>query len=249
MLSPQELKTKEFSKGLRGYNPQEVDEHIAYLQRSYTELYRHAAEIEKAYTELYRRYKQATADREAVRSDLIDARIASDKIIEDANEKAEMIIRASKTNCDYIINDYRRTVSEERDKLFRIQATIQGFKETLLRECREYMDKIDELTDIADTSLYYSTDEEMVARVVDEIKTDVRYAMVDKAQKENISEDEVAVDLDCFTEAPVTDETGSASPDPTRTNVFSSDTADSAGGANMEETIQFNGSSAESSSN
>lgn len=238
MLSPQELRTKEFSKGLRGYNPQEVDEQIEYLLRSYTELYRHAAEIEKAYTELYRRYKQATADREAVKSDLIDARIASDKIIEDANEKAEMIIRASKTNCDYIINDYRRAVSEERAKLFRIQATIQSFKETLLRECREHMDRIDELTDIADTSLYYATDDEMVSRVVDEIKTDVRYAMVDKAQKDDISDDEVAVDLDCFTEAPVTDDESHV-PDPTRTDVFSSDAADGTGKANLEETIQF----------
>ena len=229
MVPPHELKTVEFTRGIRGYNQQEVDAQIEYLMQSYTELYRHAADMEKAYTELYRKYKEASADREAVKSDLIDARLASDKIIEDAQEKAEMIIRASKTNCDYIINDYRRTVSEERDKLLKIQAQIQSFREVMLKECHDYIDRIEEMTEISDTTLYYSTDDELTARALDEIKTDVRYAMVEKEQLDTISDDEVAVDLECFTEeAPE-----AATPEATRTDVFSPSKA------NLAETIQM----------
>ncbi len=217
MVPPHELKTMEFTRGIRGYNTQEVDAQIAYLLQSYTDLYKHAAEMEKAYTELYKKYKQASADREAVKSDLIDARIASDHIIAEAQEKAEVIIRASKTNCDYIINDYRRTVAEERDKLIKIQAQIQSLRDTMLKECREHMDRIEEMSEISDTTLYYSTDDELTARVLDEIKTDVRYAMVEKEQLDTISDDEVAVDLECFTEeAP-----SPAEPEATRTDVYS----------------------------
>ncbi len=241
MVPPHELKTQEFTRGIRGYNTQEVDAQIEYLMRSYTELYRHAAEIEKAYADLYKKYKEATADREAVKSDLIDVRLASDQIIAEANEKAEIIVRASKTNCDFIINDYRRTVSEEREKLLRIQATIQSFKETLLNECREYMDKIDELTEIADTSLYYSTDDELVARAVDEIKTDVRYAMAEKEQLDNISDDEIAVDMDCFTEAPPEDDEEQLTPDSTRTDIYSPEPLELKGSSRLDETIQFKG--------
>lgn len=241
MVPPHELKTKEFTRGIRGYNTQEVDAQIEYLTQSYTELYRHAAEIEKAYAELYKKYKEATADREAVKSDLIDVRLASDQIIADANEKAEMIVRASKTNCDYIINDYRRTVSEEREKLIKIQATIQQFKDTLLNECREYMDKIDEMTEIADTSLYYSTDDELTARVLDEIKTDVRYAMVEKESQKSISDDEIAVDMDCFTEASPEDGENASLPDSTRTDIYSPEPLEIKGSARLDETIQFNG--------
>ncbi len=223
MVPPHELKTVDFTRGIRGYNPQEVDAQMEYLMQSYTELYRHAAELEKAYTELYRKYKEATKDRETVKHDLIDARLAGDRIIEEAEEKAEIIIRASKTNCDYIINDYRRTVAEEREKLLKIQAELQAFRETALKECREYMDRIEDMAEISDTTLYYSTDDELTARALDEIKTDVRYAMAEKEQLDNISEDEIAVDLDCFTEEPPkTEAVDVASPEATRTDVFTS---------------------------
>lgn len=228
MVPPHELKSTEFTKGIRGYNVQEVDEHIEYLLKSYTELYRHAAEMEKAYTDLYRRYKEATADREAVKSDLIDARIAGDKIVEAAEEKAEMIIRATKTNCDYIINDYRRTVSEERQKLLKIQSEIQAFREKMTRECHDYIDRIEEMTEISDTTLYYSTDDELTARALDEIKTDVRYAMVEKEQLDTISDEDAKVDLECFTEEKPDEPT----PEATRTDVFSGSKVD------LSETIQ-----------
>ncbi len=216
MVPPHELKTAEFTRGLRGYNPQEVDAQIEYLLQSYTELYRHTAEMEKAYTELYRKYKEATADREAVKNDLIDARIAGDKIIEAAEEKAEMIIRATKANCDYIINDYRRTVSEEREKLLKIQAEIQAFRGRMIEECHNYIDRIEDMTEISDTTLYYSTDDELTARVLDEIKTDVRYAMVGKEQLDTISDEEATVDLKCFTEGTP----DAPNPEATRTDVF-----------------------------
>lgn len=223
MIPPHELKRSEFTRGIRGYSTQEVDTQIEYLIRSYTELYRHASEMEKAYTELYKKYREATVDREAVKNDLIDARLASDRIIADAEEKADMIVRASKTNCDYIINDFRRTVAAEREKLLKIQAGIQKFREQLLNECREYMDKIDEMTEITDTTLYYSTDDDLVTRALDEIKTDVRYAMVEKDQLDTIPDDEVNVDLDCFTEE-VPEE---AVPEATRVDIVASDADDS----------------------
>ncbi len=203
MLAPNDLKKGEFTKNIRGYSIQEVDAYIEYLMRNYEELYGKYTEMEQSGRDLYRKYKEATLDREAVKNDLADARIASDRIIEEAKEKAELIIRASKNNCDYIINDFRRTVSEEREKLIKIQAQLQSFKESLLKECREHMDLIDDLTEIADTALYYSSDDDLVGKVLDEIKTDVRYAMVDKERMDNISEEEVAVDLDCFSEEPI----------------------------------------------
>ncbi len=229
MVPPHELKSVEFTRGIRGYNTQEVDDQIEYLLKSYTELYRHTAEMEKAYTELYRKYKEATADREAVKSDLIDARIAGDKIIEAAEEKAEMIIRATKTNCDYIINDYRRTVSEEREKLLKIQAAIQAFREKMIEECHDYLFRIEEMTEISDTTLYYATDDELTSKVLDEIKTDVRYAMVGKEQLDTISDEDAKVDLDCFTE----EKPDEPVPEATRTDVFKGSKVD------LSETIQM----------
>ena len=40
MLAPHELKSKAFSKTLKGYSPAEVDDYIEFLIDKYTELYR-----------------------------------------------------------------------------------------------------------------------------------------------------------------------------------------------------------------
>ncbi|MBE6686144.1 MAG: DivIVA domain-containing protein [Ruminococcaceae bacterium] len=206
MLTPKELKITEFSKSLRGYNPQEVDAQIEYLKKNYTELYERLQKSEESNLELRRMYKEAIKDKDAVRNDLLDAKIASEQIIADAKEKADIVVQATKRNCDFIINDFRRAVEEERNKLLAIQARIQSLKDTLLGECRDYMDAIDNLTEIADTTLYYQSNEELVARAIDEVKTDVKYAMVEKQQLDTISDEDAKVDLECFSEVPIEDD-------------------------------------------
>lgn len=201
MTPPNETKKKAFSKALRGYDTAEVDEYIGQLLQTNRNMQHRMHELEAAYSDLYRKYKALSVNKEAVKNDLIDAKKASEKIVAEANEKAEIIVRASKANCDYIINDFRRTVSEERTRLLQIQSDIQRFKDTLLNECRSYIDRLEELAQISDTTLYYSTDEELVARAIDEVKTDIRYALAEKEQLDTISDSEVKVDLECFEEA------------------------------------------------
>lgn len=206
MLTPDELKAPEFSKSLRGYNSQEVDAQFESFKKNYNELYERLMQTEQAYSDLQIKYKEATKDKEEVKHDLLDAKQASEQIIAEAKEKAEIVVQATKRNCDFIINDYRRAVAEERDKLLAIQARIQSLKDVLLGECREYMDAIDNLTEIADTTLYYQSDEELVSRAIDEVKTDVKYAMVEKQQLDTISDEEAKVDLECFSEMPIEEE-------------------------------------------
>ena len=47
MLAPHELKNKQFQKTFKGYNPQEVDEYLAFVLEKYTELYRENNELER----------------------------------------------------------------------------------------------------------------------------------------------------------------------------------------------------------
>ena len=52
MLSPSELKKRQFSKALRGYSAIEVDEHLDFILEKYTELYRRNDELEKELSRL-----------------------------------------------------------------------------------------------------------------------------------------------------------------------------------------------------
>ncbi len=200
MVDPRELKIPEISKAIRGYDIHEADAAIEYILKNYKELWQAHQNLIKKNEALYEEYKQATEDRETVKTALIDVKKAGDKIIAEANEKSDIIIQATKANCDSIINDFRRIVAEERNKLITLQAAIQTFKESLLSEYRQHMDMVDELTEIADSTLYFESDDEITRHAIDEMKTDVRYAMARKAHKENEAKEEVGVDLECFKE-------------------------------------------------
>lgn len=214
MLPPDKLNKREFSKVLRGYNPAEVDAYIGEVMLNYSELYGKLRELEASYADIYKKYKILDTDKDAVKHDLIDAKNASAKIISEAQEKSDIIIRATKTNCDYIIADYRRMVATEREKLLNVQARIQNLKEVLLSECKEYMEAIDSMTEITDASLYYTDDDELVSKAMNEIKTDVRYAMAEKEQLDTISDEDAKVDLECFNEAATEEESSTAEQEP-----------------------------------
>jgi len=103
MLPPHELKGKDFTRVVRGYNPVEVDEHIKFIIEKYTELYRENDELERKLKTANARLEQFKSDEESIRSALINAQRASAKITTEANERAEIIIRSAKTSCDRII--------------------------------------------------------------------------------------------------------------------------------------------------
>lgn len=222
MISPKDLKKPEFNRALRGYLTEDVDAYIKYLQKCYNDAYASMNEFEQRYSDLYDKYIKLSEECKQVNSAVYDARVESKRIIDEANEKAELVVKASKANCDNIINDFRRIVGVEREKLIKLQSQLQKFKEKILDEYREQIDIVDDLTDIADSSLYYCTDDEIVAKALDEVKTDIRYAVAEKELLDNFSDDEVAVDLECFNEEPI-DELHRIKRQPTRVDVGTGD--------------------------
>ena len=46
MIPPEDLKNKNFSRTVRGYNPIEVDDYILFLLTKYEQLYTENAELE-----------------------------------------------------------------------------------------------------------------------------------------------------------------------------------------------------------
>ena len=107
MLAPHELKNKSFTKTMRGYNPQEVDEYIDFLVENYTSLYRENSELERKLKIVVTNLDELKDEEESIRSTLLKSQKLSEKIIRDANEKADVITSSIKDRCDAIIADFR----------------------------------------------------------------------------------------------------------------------------------------------
>lgn len=173
MLSPHELKNKEFTKAMRGYSAIEVDEHINFIIEKYTELYRANNELERKIQVLETDLKSYKSDEESIRSTLINAQKASAKIISEANERADVIIRSAKTNCEKIIVEFKDQIKNEQILLHKLREAVAQLKNGLFEQYRSHIEYIENISaEVNDNELLIS-DEEYSKYIVSRMKKDI----------------------------------------------------------------------------
>jgi cell division initiation protein len=187
MLAPHELKNKTFKKTMRGYNPAEVDDYIEFLIDTYTNLYRENSELERKLKIVVTNLDEIKEEEEAIRSTLLKSQKLGEKIIRDANEKAEVIINSIKDRCDAIIADFRNQLAEEKKEMWKLRTKILDFKKNIYDL---YRDHIEELQSISVNEL-----EDIVlpneAEIVNKIFVDVKSAIQKEiAENQKRQEDE-----------------------------------------------------------
>ena len=153
MLAPHELKNRAFSKAVRGYNPTEVDDHIDFLVEKYTELYRENNELNRKLRIVVTKLDEIKDEEESIRSTLVNAQKMGEKIIRDANDKADIITGAIKERCDAIIADFKRQMVKEKEDMWHIRTSILDFKKDVFELYRKHIEElqainVNELEDI-----------------------------------------------------------------------------------------------------
>jgi len=184
MVAPHQLRKVEFSRTVRGYSASEVDDYISYLIKNYVELYNANRELESRAANLAAQNEELSRDSRAIRTALLDAQRAAEKIVGDAKEEAGLIISASKRSCDNILNEFRILVNNERSKLTVTQNAVGEFKAKLFAEYQDHIDRIQEITAIADTLPDVYDDEAIEQRLMTDIKTEVAHTMNEKRANE-----------------------------------------------------------------
>ena len=139
MLAPHELKNTEFSKSLRGYSTVEVDEHIEFIIEKYTELYRLNDELEKKLRIVEGQLEALKAEEDSIKSTLVNAQKASTQIINEANERADVIMRSAKNSCDRMIAELQANVVKENERLRDAQRETASFKAALFEAYRDHI--------------------------------------------------------------------------------------------------------------
>ena len=131
MLSPSELKKRQFSKALRGYSAIEVDEHLDFILEKYTELYRRNDELEKELSRLQTAYDQLKESEDAIRRAMVNAQREERKVIDEANDRASLILRTAQMNTSRILSDFKNQVREERVTLYKLRRAVKNSRKTV----------------------------------------------------------------------------------------------------------------------
>ena len=189
MLPPHELKNKSFSKSLRGYNPVEVDEYIDFLIEKYTELYRENDELEHKLKAAAARLDELKNDEEYIRSTLVDAKRAANKIKSDAEDRAEEIVRSAKASCNTILSDFNDKIEYGRETLAELQRDAFALKRELFERYSEHIQIIEKLTEGIDEDSIPETSE-MRRKAVSELKSRISSTYSASEREETIETDE-----------------------------------------------------------
>lgn len=194
MLPPHELKKRDFTRVLRGYNSAEVDEHIDFIIEKYTELYRRNDELERELRTTKAKLEELKTNEDAIRRAMVNAQRAEHKIVTEASERADLIMRTAKHNCDRVLVDFKNKIREERMTLHKLQSTVAEFKEKTLRQYQIHLQYIEEISpNIEGEEEWDMTEDEYTERLLEQMKLDiagsVRSSFVEEDDPDDIPEE------------------------------------------------------------
>lgn len=183
MITPMDIENKEFKKGFRGYNEEEVDEFLDIVKEDFENLYRENLDLKeklKLYQEQVSRYKSIE---ETLNATLITAQTAAEDTCSAANKKAKIIVEEAQLQSKHIIDETNNRILELKKEYDNLVREFKVFRNRFKSLIKEELDTLDEI--------FYDVDEscEMPFRECSYIKED----MEDSA---DLFTEEIAVEED-----------------------------------------------------
>lgn len=104
-LTPLDIHNKEFSRRLRGYDEDEVNEFLDQVIKDYESLIRENKEIQNQMLNLQEKLNHFSNIEETLSKTIIVAQEAADEVRNNAKKEAQLIIKEAEKNADRIVND------------------------------------------------------------------------------------------------------------------------------------------------
>lgn len=127
-LTPMDINNKEFKRGLRGYNPEEVDEFLDEVIENYEQLYKDNSKLKEKVTlanEQIEHYKKIES---TIQNTLLLAQNAADQAKTSAEKEADMVIKNANETAQRILDKAHNDVLELNDEYERMKQEFIKFR-------------------------------------------------------------------------------------------------------------------------
>ena len=145
MITPVDIENKEFKKGFRGYNEEEVDDFLDSVKEDFENLYRENLDLKeklKLYQEQVSRYKSIE---ETLNATLITAQTAAEDTCTAANKKARIIVEEAELKSKQIIEDCNERIVDLRKEYDSLVKEFKVFRNRFKSLIEDEMRNIDEI--------------------------------------------------------------------------------------------------------
>ena len=145
MITPVDLENKEFKKGFRGYDIDEVETFLTELSKDYAKIYRENASLKDKnaiLTDAVENYKEME---ETMRSAIISAQRTSEEILRNAHEQSDTIIKEAKVKATQIMNELEIEAQAKRHETEEIEGRNMLLRAKLKAVLNTYLGMLDEI--------------------------------------------------------------------------------------------------------
>lgn len=145
MITPVDLENKEFKKGFRGYDIDEVETFLIELSKDYAKSYRENASLKDKnaiLTDAIENYKEME---ETMRSAIISAQKTSEEILKNAHEQADIIVKEAKVRAQEIMNELDGEIQRLNREATEIEGRNMLLRAKLKTVLNTYLDMLDEI--------------------------------------------------------------------------------------------------------
>ncbi|SDB87776.1 cell division initiation protein [Pelagirhabdus alkalitolerans] len=120
-LTPLDIHNKEFTRGLRGYDQDEVNEFLDQVIKDYEIVIREKKELKREVEELQERLSHFSNIEETLNKSILVAQQTAEEVKGNATKESKLIVREAEKNADRIIN-------EALEKSRRIEIEVEELK-------------------------------------------------------------------------------------------------------------------------
>lgn len=121
MLTPLDIHNKEFTRGFRGFNEDDVNQFLDQIIKDYEMTIREKKELEETVVDLEEKVTQFKNIEDTLNKSIIIAQETADELKDHAKKEAKLIIKEAEKNADRILEE---ALSESR----KISVEIEGLK-------------------------------------------------------------------------------------------------------------------------
>jgi cell division initiation protein len=128
MITPMDIRNKEFKKGFKGYKEDEVDEFLDKVIADYERIYRENGELKDRVSIDNERIESYNSMEKTLQNTLVIAQTTAEDIVANSRKKAELIIRESEEQARKIVEDANSSVIKINRDYEELKKEVQVFK-------------------------------------------------------------------------------------------------------------------------